>query len=262
MGGSSSKTTSAILNQNIANIISSHASRCSSETQVKQNVNIETSGFLSIGSTTKVVQNVRMGVSCLQQVLATNNLSTIISAAIKQAADAKDSGLGLTAGANAANTTLIKNVSETTIDSKSLIETYANISMEQDAVIKKSHTVAIASGASVLQGAELIVKSLQTNTTVSNIVNDAATKLDQNSKSESKNAIADMIDSVGGLFSSFITGAAIYWIGVILLILGVLYIISRTLRGYGGSGDGAFTGSAAYMATFDNPVGGGDDDGY
>lgn len=236
MGGSSSKSTSKVITENVANTILQKAQSAGGSSVTKQDVYIKNSSWFSFGNKITVRQHASTSIVSITQTDFSSALKSAIQNTLTAKTGSTDGGIFSTSSASSATYSEIKNLNTSNTQFSDIQTTFAKMQSDQKAVIDNSSVVAINSGIEILQDTDMLVSAISKNTTINSFIVDAANKIDSIAKSETKNPIATIIDSVGGIISGIFSGVAMMWFGFILLIVAMVYIgyklITTLVRGY------------------------------
>lgn len=239
MGGTQSKNTATILNDIAVNVSMDSIMSCTvaaTQSQLIELKNIE--GDVTI-SDLSMLQGNSIDVNCIMESDKQNQISSSISNAIAQYAETKGqaalSALGNTKSQVATN---INNRLTNSINANTKQELTAQVDQIQTIGVENVRGNVVIQNMSLEQSAQLVAKALMKTKTFSEVINETAAKIDQATKTEEKNPIAGIIDSLGGVVGKFGDAISDIFQGPILIIgallLGVIgfFIVMKLFFGF------------------------------
>lgn len=207
MGGSSSKASYESLTQIGIDVATSQLQKCSATTAQSQAVNIKgTKGNVSLGNIDQR-QSASINMECAFDNETQSAIQTELANRITQEVQAK--GGDFTAGFGNSSSevnTKITNMLNTSISNESVMEAVSSTLQEQSVSVQDTDGNVRVGNISQDQTAENIARIMMTNTQYSDVINEIATQVDQEAKSQGGGIFTNMFDMIGGIADRYLKG--------------------------------------------------------
>ena len=222
MGNDSSSTATTTIDTSIAvKALAETIMNCTSNVQAGQSFIISGNGNIVSNSTQ--VQALSFNAECTQTSQNIADLQSKISAAIAQVASTQTQAVmsAISAGSSSDTNTNIRNDVSQNITQRTIQNIISNVTAQQSLIISGNNNV--VSGFTQNQTLSVVTTACQNAINSLKSVVDMKTAVDQDSKNEQKDPIAGMINAVGGIVNSIMTGMATMT-GIVVLTIGAVLI--------------------------------------
>ena len=222
MGNESSSTSRTTVDTSIAiNALAETVMNCTSNVQAGQSFIISGNGNIISNSTQ--VQALSFNSECTQSSQNIADLQSKIATAIAQVASTQTQAVesAISAGSSSNTEATIRNDVSQNITQKTIQDIVTNVTAQQSLIISGNNNV--ISGFTQNQTLSIVTKSCQNSINSLKSVVDMNTAIQQESKTEQKEPISEMIGAVGNIVSSVITGMATMT-GMVVLLIGAVLI--------------------------------------
>ena len=212
-GKSKSTNTSNLTSRNIAESMSKTIQNCQGNTLVSQKVVI--TGNFNVVKNVRMVQGLKISASCALDDKSIAEAQQSVSSAIKQAAESSGSLLGGFGDNESNNSTTIDNEVRATITKETMQNIINNFTATQEFYLNGNSN--IVEDISYEQTMEALLDNCLSALSQMSTFQAVTQQVDSEAKSVNKNFVSEIIDSVGGIFSS---GYAMIAVIVIAFIIG------------------------------------------
>ena len=222
MGNDSSSTATTTIDTSIAvKALAETIMNCTSNVQAGQSFIISGNGNIVSNSTQ--VQALSFNAECTQTSQNIADLQSKISAAIAQVASTQTQAVmsAISAGSDSDTNTNIRNDVSQNITQRTIQNIISNVTAQQSLIISGNNNV--VSGFTQNQTLSVVTTACQNAINSLKSVVDMKTAVDQDSKNEQKDPIAGIINAVGGIVNSIMTGMATMT-GIVVLTIGAVLI--------------------------------------
>lgn len=222
MGNDSSSTATTTIDTSIAvKALAETIMNCTSNVQAGQSFIISGNGNIVSNSTQ--VQALSFNAECTQTSQNIADLQSKISAAIAQVASTQTQAVmsAISAGSSSDTNTNIRNDVSQNITQRTIQNIISNVTAQQSLIISGNNNV--VSGFTQNQTLSVVTTACQNAINSLKSVVDMKTAVDQDSKNEQKDPIAGIINAVGGIVNSIMTGMATMT-GIVVLTIGAVLI--------------------------------------
>lgn len=220
---SKSSATATTTIDTITNVIMQSIQSC--PIIVKQSQTLNLSGSNVTISNTKMVQNVSISASCLQDAIRSSKTTADISAAIKQNVESQTSGLSLPSTSKSELVTSLTQRVLTNIDLSSIADCTINLTQDQAITVDRNATNLQIKGLYMEQMVDLtrdcISKTLASNENLANV----AVEIDSYASATVENPISDIVDSVASFFSTT-------FIIIVVIVLFVIFMFKDEISNF------------------------------
>lgn len=237
--GNKSSTSLSVCNDLAVNVSMDSIMSCSSAATQQQLIELkDVKGNVNI-SGVSMTQGASVNMSCVMDSVKQNEIAMKVSNALAQQAEASGQAVLSALGNTKAN-------ASANIHNKIMTNISANTTMEMSASVNQTQAITVANvggnvviaNVSMEQGAQVIAQGLMKTQAYASVINEVATAMDQKSKSEEKNPIATVIDSIGKAVGTVMSAPILIFGGLIVGAL-VLFVLIKFVFKSGGSSSSA-----------------------
>lgn len=227
MGGTQSTATQVSVNNIATKAATNVILKCSNSITQSQSLDFGyVAGNFNLGDV-----NMSLGASidmqCVMSAETRDAINTGVATAVGQMAESKGEAILSALGSTKSNvnSTIYNNLTNETVKTT-----------EQDVVNQIKQTQSISVGyvggsvnlgnVNMEAGADIVAKALMATAGYTTVLNDVQNKIDQATKTEEKNPVSSILDSVGGAFTKPFAMAAAA-VAVAIVVLFIFYMIMR-----------------------------------
>lgn len=245
-GGSKSVSNVKIDTSLAVEALAKNVMNCTSNTKILQSFII--SGDYNVIKNSKQVQALKFNQECKQSAQNIADLQQTIANAINNSASAQGSGVlsALGASSSEANTNILNNIKQSI--TQETIQNIVNTSAAQQELIISGNNN-IVDNFEQTQTLDIVLKNCQEVINNLKVIQDLNNKISQDSTAITKNPIAEVIDSVGSIFTSFGMMGVIV---IIACIIGVVMIGPGPIMAFLGMSNESESGSENEEYTYSN----------
>lgn len=211
VGGSKSSSSAELLNQIAISATQSIISRCVTQATQQQLLSVKNvAGNVSM-SGVSMSQGASVDVKCMMTAQVQSAIQNQIANDIAQYAQSQSEAFIGALGQSIAEAKVnIQNRLSLAVNQSTLQESFNAAIQDQQIEVANVGGNVIMKDISMAQSLQLTAETLINGTAYSTVINDIANAVDQTTDAKQTNPIAELIDSVGGIFSS--------WIGMVIAI--------------------------------------------